>query len=1663
MALFTGIGDFFRGAFGEDEEEKRRRKQREAQEAAQRRAAQQQQPKPQPVNQPQPKVQKVEDLFKTNKTATPTPLQQIQQNAKPPAPVNQKKQELETLKQKHMAKALEDQKKQTSWFDRQFTDRKWDKRAEAMAISRAAQEYQDKYGWNNDPEVIEFQKGARGKIDESSKNNASGWIAPVLSAGRVGTGIAEGTSGLYDLLTPGEGTNRFSKATVKKAEEIDKLAKDFDIDKLYKTGNVVGEIASFFIPSTIAGKVASKFPKGTKITESVIEAIAKNVDDAGDAGKVRRFLADRMRKNLTLDEAIEETMISARYMGQNTAQGRDTSPASVTTDILTGIAGSLLTPSRAIKRANVDDVLPEEVAGTTIATGAEALERNLVRNADDALTQAERNVEQKGVFNATDEELRLLVEDVDRPAIDRKAARDEIARRAEEAELNANRPVTQATTGDPLDKPTFQHKQDIQNVIRREEENLNRFMNENPDLTPAQVDAARQAARERTIKLVEDLQASRRAGVEAIEGQVNKADEAAQVRAETNADVKAQQAAQTTPTTGEVVQSGQTPGSPEVAANDAYKRFNEEAGIDSGSRDISYIDAQQELERTAGNKTMDELTGRQSLRVPVGINNKTQGAVASGVTDAAGSVTGRLLASQNPIANFFGQALYGLNKKSTMTNAQKTLAEQVRGRRGGIGNLRDEVITSLEAPIAHMDEATQAVVKERVFRAFELYNNGQMDEALVAIKGFTPEERSYFDGIRELNILRNNLNRATMPRELIDQYANGMHMPRIFDPAAFTKEFDDDALEAFAVSQNRTLDLNPNKRRKQLEELSDEMREQMLRDPAQAAVLRTEIALHNKGVSDYASQVAMIPEAVADKSVRGFLEIPDNRKYGDLAGKWVRKDLAEPMLSGDFRFKSDTYKAVNTLLDKYQTSVMGKMENSLRKLITVYNPATRLGNRGANLTQGAMAGFNLPEMAVRQQHYVNVLKNGGDEMTRLARAFGAVDDNEALARFSGAVTDPKSGLLKRATDSYRDIDTAAKVSMFEWQLKRGATPQEAARFVNRALPNIGNSGEVYTFFSRLPVLGVPFRAIQPEVLRSLSSTASRHTVPFLTAMATYTTLQNMSWNDVPEEERAQIQERFGSGQTPFAGINKFFGEKGIPTDKVLPSSWSFNAAGIPGIKELFRDDPETGEKPVVDVDPRRLMGIYSINLGGDSPADSVIDQALKASPANIPVTYNDGDWNFAPQNIVGSRLFSPIYQAAIDRDFRGKSVQDPEGKIYEKDGTVSTPFMNPETGRPESQSDLKRVLGFLTRSYVPQVAEAANINDARKGEENFYGQKMNLPQAVARLFGVKGEEFDAARLQDMTEREQYFDEKAEIDKQVEGLSQSEAEAYKRLTGYYKLREQVPNEFEPGSMRYKKAPQYEFGEDKWKEYAAHPALYNMIVDKKQRENALDGKPIQPEFDPRLSEGFRRQLLQNKMVAPGDDAELDQRMYSSPEWDYYQNLKTRYKEEASKYYPEGDDEFVDELVKHQDAEFPTKPDILKQYSAAYAQYTDGKAEKPEWNDALTAAKEAYNKQTFDWTNNERKARGLPAIVWDMWNNPTFGYDETPSGFGFGFGGGNREFQSNLLGNLSNFTADVTRFKPVEAQSMPDIAAFFRALQAPRKGGRANVSLGARSAGQ
>ena len=293
-----------------------------------------------------------------------------------------KRLELEELTNKYRDEALAQEKKQTSWFDRQFTDRGWDKRAEVAARNRATREFQEKYGYNRDPVVSKFTKES---VDELGKPGTSNVLAPVLSLGRVGTGIAQGAAGTYDLLTPGKGQNRFTQSTTRKAEEIDKLAEDMGIKDTYRKVNVPLEIASYFTPGVVSkgGKVSNILGKGTTKIDDVLR-LAENPT------RTRKFISEASKELLDARNLALDTRLNARYLGQDSARGREITPEVVAENTAQSFAGAFLGPAvrgfNRLLRGRADDVADEVVDAAATTTGGVP---TAVREADNALRGVE--------------------------------------------------------------------------------------------------------------------------------------------------------------------------------------------------------------------------------------------------------------------------------------------------------------------------------------------------------------------------------------------------------------------------------------------------------------------------------------------------------------------------------------------------------------------------------------------------------------------------------------------------------------------------------------------------------------------------------------------------------------------------------------------------------------------------------------------------------------------------------------------------------------------------------------------------------------------------------------------------------------------------------------------------------------------------------------------------------------------------------------------------------------------------------------------------------------------------------------------------------------------------------------------------------------------------
>lgn len=179
MAFWDGLVKGVQGFFGGNDQKKKK----DEEEQRRQRAASSSAPTLKVSNQPSQqqgalKVKQPTDLFGTlNNTGTQKTLDQpltvkpLQPTPKIQAPKKSKAQELDELTQQNMDKATKEVEQGQGWFDKgvNFFTRDNERIAKQNARNKAVNQYQEKYGWNKDPEVMKFHEGTRKMGEETSK------------------------------------------------------------------------------------------------------------------------------------------------------------------------------------------------------------------------------------------------------------------------------------------------------------------------------------------------------------------------------------------------------------------------------------------------------------------------------------------------------------------------------------------------------------------------------------------------------------------------------------------------------------------------------------------------------------------------------------------------------------------------------------------------------------------------------------------------------------------------------------------------------------------------------------------------------------------------------------------------------------------------------------------------------------------------------------------------------------------------------------------------------------------------------------------------------------------------------------------------------------------------------------------------------------------------------------------------------------------------------------------------------------------------------------------------------------------------------------------------------------------------------------------------------
>lgn len=435
-----------------------------------------------------------------------SPLQKVKQ------PVDTK---LETQKgideiyQQKRDKAIADESKKTSWLEKTFADRDWQRRAENIARGQAINEYEAKTNRYSTPEAIQVLKKAidenrdlSKRSQEASKNleNVQKGMTKVAQVGGYipgfGSGMSLGGFGI-EMLAKATGNTQLEKDTrdARTRIDFDMTSDEFDSldDETKKKLSILQGIGVAASPLDFVGAGG--------VARSGILSAAKNVG--------KEFIAKGLVKDVTkaaLKKATISTLKSAAVPtaiggamsagAQAYLTGGKVDPLQTAKDAVTIGASSLLMPS------GVDDSLKK--AGRNAAeTVADVGDEVLVRT-----PAVEANEVAPGI-KSTNESTRgnLAAEtappvDTNAPAYERKriadaAAAEQAAR--DQAEFDA----------DPLNRPAYEHKNDMQKVIDDEQANLDQYVNSTPDITDAQISAARLESQARIIARLDELKTKR--------------------------------------------------------------------------------------------------------------------------------------------------------------------------------------------------------------------------------------------------------------------------------------------------------------------------------------------------------------------------------------------------------------------------------------------------------------------------------------------------------------------------------------------------------------------------------------------------------------------------------------------------------------------------------------------------------------------------------------------------------------------------------------------------------------------------------------------------------------------------------------------------------------------------------------------------------------------------------------------------------------------------------------------------------------------------------------------------------------------------------------------------------------------------------------------------
>jgi hypothetical protein len=751
------------------------------------------------------------------------------------------------------------------------------------------------------------------------------------------------------------------------------------------------------------------------------------------------------------------------------------------------------------------------------------------------------------------------------------------------------------------------------------------------------------------------------------------------------------------------------------------------------------------------------------------------------------------------------------SQNSIVRNASKALHSLFRGL--GTSSERAAEISRFKGGIA-VGNQRSADIQDSLYKIIGGFNNKQSLERVNAVldpeiaktkitfKQLTPQEKELYTLLKEGFDLVHDISYTT-GRLPYDKWVSnkGKYAPRLYEEFELPAE-----INIFVNSSPNKLINDIYKAQK---EVNDWRIENNLNDPVYALGKRFAQVTQNQAVKRYFDFVASNPEYISDVPRAGFTKLSDASTYGSLKGKYVLDSVAEDIQG--FFYTNDLLQKTYDVFRAYDRLPLRTLQ---KKLLTVFNPTTAIGNVTTNNVFGYLTGINplslnknVLELVRNRKQYKTIIDylmaRGvvGTDITRtdFTKTLGTID-NIGI----------KKGKIKQALEIpqklYGAVDDIYKAAAFKTLIERGESIDNAVDIVLRGFQNYSNVGKLYDFASKTPLFGQPFIKFQGDLIRIIKNgllTRPLHTMMFLGALSGIGTLAS-KWSGETDDERARRESRFGTNQIP--GLN-------------IPLNW---------------------QTPFGEIDIARYIAPFYTTQLKQNEVQLTLGKLLPFFPE---VAYNEnGEVDRAKTWALNSNdpFLSTLSQYLTDYDFRGIKISDPK----------ASPFFGSDL--PQEEQDANK-MSFLIRGYLPpQINSLIDVYNAAKDAPDRYGRELTLPQSLLRAAGIKVQDATPEVVNKQLEKSMYFD--------------SRNEAFKKLNSFEKSAVKAIPKQDPDDIRAKMS--------KYQTFLQYPAVFNYFKEIAINQNQGDVTKIDPLYLFPNTDTYYYNFYQSKGGSALGDAEAKQ---------------------------------------------------------------------------------------------------------------------------------------------------------------------------------------------